>query len=140
VIRLAQRSKDFDEHGRVSANTFRLSSEEQRQKPARLSVFVEELTTPKQAAEILGRSQYTLAALLEVDRVRIIRPDPDPPGTPGLDVHWHPINNNRPGAAGHAGITGLDHREKIVQRSFRAKLADLATVVPIEQCGAPSAA
>jgi hypothetical protein len=135
VIRLAQRSKDFDEHGKVSPAAFQLSSTEERQHPPRLSVFIEDLTTPMQAAELLGRPQYKLAVFLLVDTVRAVRPTPDPPGTPGLDVQWHPIDDDRPGAAGHAGITGLNNENRLVRRSFRAKLADLADVLPLERCG-----
>jgi hypothetical protein len=135
VLRLALWSKDFEERRKVSPIAFKLSSLEERQQPPRLSVFVEDLTTPKQASEILRRPQYTLVAFLKVDEVRAVRPDPDPPGTPGLDVQWDRLNDDRPGSAGHAGITGLDHPVRVVERNYRAKLADLAVVVPLRPCG-----
>ena len=134
VIRLAVRSKDLQETGKVLPLTFKLSSTERQDKPARLSVFVEDLTTPAQAAVILGRESYTLVVRLEVDQVGSLKVEPDLPAAPGLDVQWHPIDDTRPGASGHAGVTGLDHSNGAVRKSFRVRLADIAVV---EELGQP---
>ena len=144
IIRLAVPPKDFHETGRVSPLTFKLSSKEENESPPRLSVFAEDLTTPPQAAAILGKPAYTLVAHLQVDQVRAVRPNPDPPGTPALDVVWRHINDCRPGASGHSGITGLNNRLSPVRKRFRAKLADIAVVTQLEewrppQCALPSA-
>jgi hypothetical protein len=134
IIRLAAlQPKDYHETGRISPLVFKLSSTELSGKPARLSVFVDGLTTPAQAAAILGRPNYSLVIHFGVDQVRGLRPSPDTPLVPGLDVLWDHIDRIYPGAEGHAGIIGLDHPSRAVRKSFRTRLADIASVAALMQ-------
>jgi hypothetical protein len=130
VIRLGVPSMDFAERRKASPNWFELSTEDKKQKPPRLSVFCERLTTPQQAWELQGsREEYAAMARLNVDTIRAIRPDPNSVDVPSLDVVWDGLDDPRPGADGHAGITGLDRVgpvHKLHTRSFRFQLAEQA--------------
>lgn len=131
VLRLGIPSMDFAERRRASPNWFELSSEDKLQIPPKVSVFCAKLTTPSQAWELQGgREEYTAAAWLNVDQVRSLRPEPDSPEVASLDVVWDHLDDPRRGAEGHAGVTGLDRRGLVTRvhtRSYRLKLADLAT-------------
>lgn len=127
VLRLALRPKDFDQTGKASPVAFELSSEDKRGNPPRLSVFCAALTSPFQAWTIAGEKPgHELALTLAVDDIRALRPDPGTPGAEMLDVVWHHISDTRPGAEGHAGITGLDKGTSLQRKSYRMKLADAA--------------
>ncbi len=112
---------------------FSPSSQDEASPLQSVSVFVEILTTPEQAATFVA-PRYTLALRLSVDAIRALRPEPDIPDVPRLNVVWDVLNTDsapdtRPGAAGHARITGLVRPHTIprsVYRSYRLQLADLA--------------
>ncbi len=108
-----------------------------------LSVFATSRTMPTQARAIVS-PRHTMAPRLPVDGIRALRPVPDPVAVSPLDVVWHVLMKAdgkpapRPGAIGHAGITGLVRPDAIprsVYRSYRSQLVDLARasgVVAIE--------
>jgi hypothetical protein len=134
VLRLAVASKDFLETGQVSPEVFALSTEDRGDDPPRLSVWAEQLTRPERAWRLMGeKAHYRLALRLSVGAIRALRPNPDSPEAPSLDVQWHPLLtadgalDPRPGAAGHAGITGLDTGASSQRKSWRRKLAQLAS-------------
>jgi hypothetical protein len=143
VLRLAPISKDFLETGRPSPKAFELSTEDRKGTPPRLSVWAERLTTPRQAWVLSGgRPEYQLALRLNVDVIRALRPEPDSPEVPSLDVQWERLmvtNENgrwvpdtRPGASGHAGIAGLLRGgpvSRLHTQSLRSQLADLAAAI-----------
>jgi hypothetical protein len=128
---------------KVDPKAFELSTEDRNDPVPRLSVWAERLTTPRQAWELMGRKEwYRLVLRINVDDIRSLRPEPDSPAVPSLDVQWHPlmigneqeatVPDARPGADGHAGITGLMRQiggtvNKLHTKSFRLQLADLAT-------------
>src|SRR5688500_9951925 len=92
VLRLAVASKDFLETGQVSPEVFALSTEDRRDDPPRLSVWAERLTRPEQPWRLMGeKPHYRLALRLGVDAIRALRPNPDSPEAPNLDVQWHPL-------------------------------------------------
>lgn len=87
------------------------------------------------------KAEYTLAAFLLTSAVRAVRPTPESDQVGLLDVVWDPLilkgetgletPDTRPGAAGHAGITGLVRKDGIpnsraMYKSLRSQLADLA--------------
>jgi hypothetical protein len=143
VLRLAALTKDVLESDRPSPKAFELSTEDRQSLPPRLSVWAERLTTPHQAWSLLGaRSEYQLVLRLNVDVIRSLRPEPDSPDVLGLDVQWHWlmvqdaagswIPDTRPGAVGHAGITGLARGGGVTRlhtKSLRSQLADAAHAV-----------
>jgi hypothetical protein len=134
VLRLAVASKDFRETGHVSPEVFALSTEDRREDPPRLSVWAERLTRPEQAWRLMGeKSSYRLIVRLSVDAVRTLRPSPEIPAVPDLDVQWHPLRNDdgspdmRPGADGHAGIVGLHAGSPAQRKSWRRRLDRLVS-------------
>jgi hypothetical protein len=133
ALRLSARPKDFHVNGRASPKAFELSTTEKQDKPRKLSVFAESLTTPKQAWIIAGaREHHELVLRLSVDAIRALRPGADVPNAETLDVVWHHIANTRPGAEGHAGITGLDGTDRKIRKIYRWKLADIAQASPLD--------
>src|SRR5438105_4899653 len=103
------------------ATAFLLSSEDRMQPNPRLSVWITALTNPEQAWLLTGGLRERRAGLLiEVDRIRSLRPIPPEPPHPGLEVEWERAlvpdrlggrePDTRPGAEGHAGIARLDDR------------------------------
>jgi hypothetical protein len=134
VLRIAAVPKDFQETGQMNPEVFALSTEDRLETPPRLSVWAEKLTTPEQAWLFMGgRPNYRLALRLNVDAIRTLRPNPELPDVPNLDVQWHVLRDEdaradaRPGAEGHAGITGLEAGSAAQRKSFRRKLARLAS-------------
>ncbi len=131
---------------KVSPVAFALSDMDCESSNPRLSVFAEDLTTPGQAWALLGRDpRYGFAIHLAVDAVRSLRPVPDSPAVPSLDVQWEPLlrtepdgsalPDDRPGADGHAGIAGLMRGgavNKLHTKSLRSQLADLATITLLD--------
>ena len=143
VLRVAVLDAEFQASGRASPAAFELSSEDKKGVPPRLSVWVERLTTPAQAWSLMGENpDYQLALRLNVDAIRSLRPEPEAASVPSLDVEWEPlmtrsadrrwIPDSRPGAEGHAVITGLMRGgavSRIHTKSLRSQLADLAEVI-----------
>ncbi|MGG6295235.1 hypothetical protein ACQ4M4_12670 [Leptolyngbya sp. AN02str] len=156
VIRLGRLPTDYEQTGQISAVTmdaaFQLSSSDEKALPPSLSVWAESLTTPKQAYGFLVEnspsSRCRLVLRLKVEDVRNIKgvagPEKVYPGI--LNVIWDylfldpetkNVRDERPGANGHAGITGLDEKTtseglskgqaKILRKDLRSKLADLAS-------------
>lgn len=136
VFRLVKLSND----GKVPPTEFELSPSDRASELGALSVFSQRLTTPSQAVNFMPepkQSEYRHYAVLLVDDVRTIRPDPDTDEVGDLDVQWDPLEENgdpdtRDGAEGHAGIVGTDrHRYKELSEakkrfySIRSQLADL---------------
>jgi len=133
ALRLSARPKDFHENGKASPKAFELSNTEKQDKPRKLSVFAESLTTPKQAWIIAGaKKNHELVLRLSVDAIRALRPGADVPNAETLDVVWHHRADPRPGAEGHAGITGLDGTDRKIRKIYRWKLADIAQAIPLE--------
>lgn len=102
-----------------------------------LSVFAERFTMPEQAQAFVS-PRHTLALRLPVGAVRSLRPTPDLPEVASLNVVWDLLRDARPGAAGHAGITGLVRPQNIPRsayRSYRSQLADLAKATGIIAIG-----
>ena len=139
VFRCEKVSKDSPLTHQASPGHFELSSKDKESVPPSLSVWVEQLTTPEQSREIRGRREGIawLILYLDVDEVRSLRPEPDSPDAPYLDVVWEPLTiqedgisipDPRVGAEGHAGIVNLKHPNmtKLHYRSLRSQLADLA--------------
>ncbi len=128
VIRLAE----LTDTGELSETTFSLSSEERESERPRLSVWAAKLTTPTQMWRLAGaKSDDTHYVQLSVDAIRAAKqlaPDAVRP----LDVEWEPIEDDRrswPGAAGHAGVSGLDEGccpNRRQRRALRSQLKDLA--------------
>lgn len=117
---------------------FKPSKDDEKSPGRRLSVWVEAMTLPDQAWEFADRDPaYTVALCLGVDDIRaVIPPEPFDP----LDVEWEKAklkdgsDNTKPGAEGHAGITGLlqgGKREKDQRKELRSRLADKASVSPV---------
>lgn len=138
VLRMAI-APPLDGWGESFAFAFAPSSQDEASPLQSVSVFVERLTMPEQAAMFVA-PRYTLALRLSVDAIRALRPEPDVPEVPSLDVVWEVLTNadgspdTRPGASGHAGITGLVRPNAIrrsVYRSYRLQLADLAQATGI---------
>ena len=134
VLRLAVSSKDFLETGQISPEVFAFSTEDRRGDPPRLSVWAERLTRPEEAWLLLGeKPSYRLVLRLKVGAIRALKPSPDSPRVPSLDVQWHLLLNadgtrdTRPGADGHAGIAGLDAGSFAQRKSLRRRLAKLAS-------------
>jgi hypothetical protein len=90
VFRLAKESKDYWETGKISPANFALSTPDKESELKALSVWANRLTTPQQARELVEADQasYRLAAYLGVAEVRALRPSPDSPKVPYLDVVW----------------------------------------------------
>jgi hypothetical protein len=140
VLRFAALTKDVLETGKPSPRAFELSSEDRQSAPPRLSVWAERLTTARQAWMLMGaKPEYQLILRLNVDVIRALRPEPDAPAVPGLDVQWdrlivqdeagRRVPDTRPGAEGHAGITGLARGGEMTRlhtKSLRSQLADAA--------------
>jgi hypothetical protein len=154
VIRLARLPKDFEEKGQIlaiqvnaSAEDFALSSTDRKSLPPHLSVWAEYLTTPEQAYSFLpSNSSSRLAFRLNVgDICSIVGSLDQERKFPNLlNVIWIFLaerdRQNRPGAEGHAGITGLcqgsmpvdllERESKKLRKDLRSKLAELASKEP----------
>ncbi len=147
AIRLGRIPKDFNEKKQISAiqlgesKSFELSSEDKKSIPPHLSVWIDALTTPKQAYGFLPEnSPCRLVIRLNVDAIRgITGYSADGTAHSGLlNIVWVHIQDDRPGARGHAGITGLDEKSapnKLLRKDLRSKLAELASkdcyVIPV---------
>ena len=120
--------------GKVTEASFALSSTDEASPLRSLSVFESERTTLEQCVAAMSeakRLQKTLCGCLDVSSVRSLRPDPNSPVYPDLDVVWDPLEERFPGSDGHSGITGLakptglDHGSTMY-RSLRVQLARMA--------------
>ena len=133
VFRLLKASKD----GVAVEAHFALSEEDKQAKLPALSVWAVRLTTPEQARHFFAvekQADYALCALLNVEDVRTLG-IPELPH-PVLEVVWDTLYeegitlpDTRPGAKGHAGITGLvkpPGMERRIYKKLRTRLADLA--------------
>jgi hypothetical protein len=142
VLRLAEANLDPTDTHRCSPKAFELSSLEKQQAGPGLSVFAERLTTPEEAWSLGSNPRRTRVFRLLVGEVRRVRPTPESAEMPGLDVRWErayttgpyggQIPDTRPGAEGHAAITGLgrtDLLDKNQRKRVRVKLADAARFV-----------
>lgn len=132
----------FNGTTRCSPKAFELSSGDRAEPVPRLSVFAEGLTTRRQCFELASNPQRSAVFRLGVDSIRSIRPNPDNPKMPNLDVEWERartpdesgllVPDNRPGALGHAGITNLGRSDILdsgQRKRLRASLADAAIFV-----------
>jgi len=132
VFRLIKGSMD----GKASEADFSLSTSDKLASLRSVSVWSKKLTSPLQAIEFRGdgKNLYQLYSLLNVSEVRQL-------SFPGLDMQpldvvWDKlfidgsnILDNRPGAEGHSGITGLEKPPMMERRIFKAlrtRLTDLA--------------
>lgn len=130
--------------GRASPEMFELSSEDKKSDGQRLSVWVEELTVADQAWDFMGaRDDCNVVACLSVDGISSI---PAPPGFEPLRVEWEGAlmfaaeaglaPNIRPGAEGHAGVSGLNQGgggkvDRLQRKALRSDLADAAHLSPV---------
>jgi hypothetical protein len=144
VFRLARGTipKDFEEQRQVLPVSFELSEADKQDELKSLSVWARDLTEPTQAIAFMtgDTSRFRMALYLRVQDVVSARPQPDSPDVPLLDVVWHRllrdvngsvVFDDRPGAEGHAGITGLDRPPAVSRehyRRLRRRLAELCTV------------
>lgn len=163
VIRLARLPKDYQEKGTILAiqltdlvGEFTLSTDDRKEIPHHLSVWVEALTTPYQAYTFLlakaPKSSRKVALRLTVAQICNIV------GSSGdgrqhlnlLQVLWvhrfvdeeKKIRDRSFGSDGHAGICGLGEEDapegltkrqaKDLRKDLRAQLADLARQSPHE--------
>lgn len=155
ILRLANVPKDYREKGKILAiqlgevKAFELSSLDKKTPPPHLSVWDESLTTAKQAYSFLQEnSPCKLVIRLNVAEVRKIEVIAENTNKYSelLDVIWvhllkesngKKIEDRRPGAKGHSGITGLDEQStpegltnrqaKNFRKSLRFQLAELAS-------------
>jgi hypothetical protein len=153
VIRLVRPPKDFNEKGKISAiqlnAAFCLSSDDKKSTPPHLSVWIDSLTTSKQAFSFLvDRSLPRILLRLSVEDIRKIVGCSGNGGThPNfLNVIWVHIFQNlngketrdcHPGAAGHSGIIGLHEGDapngltrrqaENLRKDLRAQLAEIAS-------------
>lgn len=153
VIRLARLPKDYREKGKLSAiqfnEEFTLSTKDKDAIPPSLSVWVDCLTTPKQAYSFLpDQSPRKLALRLNVEEICVlIGRSASGQAYPNLlkviwihlfqDNNEKKIRNRLPGSAGHSGITGLGEQQiphglskkdfSLIRKDLRAQLAELAS-------------
>jgi hypothetical protein len=154
VIRLGRLPKDFQEKKQILAiqlsEFFNLSSADEKSIPPHLSVWVEALTSPKQAQSFLPstNSPYKLVLRLKVIEIRqTIGSANESTQYPNLlnviwvnliqEVDGQKIRDVRPGASGHSGITGLgegsvpneltNRQKKNLRKDLRLKLAEIAS-------------
>ncbi|MEG4396915.1 hypothetical protein [Microcoleus sp. BROC3] len=129
---------------------FILSTEDKKSVPPHLSVWVDYLTTPEQAYQFLPTdSPRKLVLYLKVNEIRQIQANSGQCVYPNLlNVIWvyiyiyckvkdKSVKDLRPGAEGHAGITGLEEdsvtneltksQKKLLRKDLRSKLAELAS-------------
>ena len=112
----------------VSVSEFELSSEDKSSLSKTLSVWAISKVSPMNTIKYLGglSARYKYYFLLNVDDIRSIISSETEIETRPLNVIWEPHES---GAPGHADITGLTRPpnvSKIVYRSIRISLADLA--------------
>ena len=122
--------KNFSSDNMVSASEFELSTEDKSSLSKSLSVWAISKASPMNTIKYLGEfsASYQYYFLLSVDDIRSIISSETEIQTRPLDVIWEPHES---GAPGHAGITGLNRPpnvSKIVYRSIRISLADLANL------------
>lgn len=148
VIRLSRPPKDYLEKGNILAIqmevAFVLSTDDKNSTPPHLSVWIESFTKPEQAYNFLQErspnSERKLVLRLQVNEIRkiVVRFERGDRDLTLLDVLWiHLFRDLRPGADGHAGITGLDEKSapegltkqeaKNLRKSLRGQLAELAS-------------
>jgi hypothetical protein len=155
VIRLARLPKDYREKGKISAiqlnlsEEFNLSSQDKLSVPPHLSVWVDCLTTPRQAYAFLPNdSPRKLVLRLNVEKIcTLVGRSNSSQSYPNLlkvmwvhifqDIDGKQIRDRRQGSAGHSGITGLDEQQiphglaksdfKLIRKDLRAQLAELAS-------------
>jgi hypothetical protein len=123
---------------------FELSSEDKKSEGQRLSIWAEELTIADQAWDFMGaREECDIVACLCVDGILSIPPQTDfeQPRVEWekalmIDAEGRVIPNDRPGAEGHCGITGLNqggngrvHKNR--RKEMRSDLADAAQLSPV---------
>jgi hypothetical protein len=115
------------------AFNFQLSNRDKEQPIPKLSVFVHGLTTEQQACALVGNgTTHRLIARLSVVDIRVI----DAEGY-RLDAVWDEAvlddgtPDTRPGAEGHAGITGLyrpPNAPKTIFKTLQVRLAEIKSV------------
>lgn len=125
VFRLARPESST---GEPTYTAFELSTEDRVQEPPKLSVWLDALTQPEQAREVIPHPQsYTFALYLKTDTVRTIHqrlPGPPQMITP-LDVVWDPLPtppqySHRPRwLDGHCGVTGLLRPPQIERKVYK---------------------
>jgi len=132
VFRLTRPSKDFEEKKTllpISVDAFIMSTKDKEGTPPHLSVWVEGYTTPSEAYAFLIKpeSPDKVICWLNVGAVRGICSNVDGETHNNfLDVLWINIADLRLGAEGHAGITGLNPKDKLLRKDLRFKLAEIA--------------
>jgi len=116
----------------VEEENFRLSTTDEKSKPPHLSVFEHSLTTDLQAFRLTGEKKHLVLPLYAGEVRELIC---DSTKKTELNVQWFTafvndrdrglIIDERPGANGHAGITGLE-KAKPIRKFCRLKLAEMA--------------
>ena len=155
MIRLARPPKDYREKGKLSAiqlnlsEEFNLSTQDKLSVPPHLSVWVDCLTSARQAYAFLpSDSPRKLVLRLNVEKIcTIVGRSSISESYPNLlkviwvhifqDINGNQIRDRRQGAIGHSGITGLDEQQvphglsksefRLIRKDLRAQLAELAS-------------
>ncbi len=141
VFRLARPESST---GIPSYTAFELSSEDRQQTPPKLSVWLDTLTRPDEARQIMPNpAGYTFALYLNTDTIRQIhtRLPCNLSSVSPLDVVWDPLPTppqflERPGwLDGHCGITGLMRPPQVarmVYKTIRTLLFRESEIVRVE--------
>ena len=133
VLRACKLPKDYEPGRRLSreAFTFELSSRDKALPVPKLSVYVQSLTSEAQACALVGDgTTHRLVARVGVTAIRQISVEGY-----GLNAVWDAAlldddtPDTRPGADGHAGITGLQRPPDVARATFKTLQIRLADAV-----------
>jgi hypothetical protein len=130
VLRLPVPPKDFTPDGwKPTHQELEPSTEDKRHaaehgRPVRVSVWDAMLTTAVEARAFRGRPVIAIAALAAGVRAA--------GATAIVYDNLPPLDAGRPGAAGHAGIEGLDRARGEPKVAWRARLQKIADVFELE--------
>jgi hypothetical protein len=141
VLRLADPPEDlpmdFWEAGEIDESAFFVLGPDRKSDLQALSVWAVRLTSIEQVRQIRGLRDEDIQIVfyLNVGDIRALKPAPDSPEREYLNVVWDLLKDIhtgqpdlRPGAKGHAGMTGLGDKSglnKTQRRSMRSQLVDL---------------
>ncbi len=130
LLRLPRSPRDFDPaHWRPSYEDFQPSSTDKNQavalgKPVRVSVWDHEFTTVEEARSF--RAAPALVVVVENGAIAQIARQQQLAALRTVYDSLAPPDNEMPGAAGHAGIEGLDKTTGLSKLQRRELLEDIA--------------
>ena len=134
VLRFVISQNQFDH---IDANAFTLSTAEKEHDPSRISVWENSITPLQLAKQFVTNPKRDLVIELNVGDIRALGDDANHEPF-GLDVKWDYLEdclditsnkllpNATEGYEGHAGIFGLNPKEKLLRKKIRDKLTELA--------------